>query len=262
MFAIPTEESINEQPFINLPQHKLYELVSTFVVMQCPSDPDDDSHGWIHMQIVANLSYKFAQELGLSTMYLRLAIVVGWLHDVADHKLKEPLRTHRSEALNGFLRSLTSDRDHAEWLRQIIDWVSFSKENTMRKNGDPMVEETGEPAIWRKTLGDIGTDVRNIVSDADKSQAIFEIGLWRCYIHTKMNNPDIGNKEIVGIMKQHGEDKLFRLVRDKFIRTPPGVTHCQKGAETAQKGIEQLESMVDNQEEFDKLLHKFRSSTT
>lgn len=262
MFVIPTEETIRQQPFMGLSLDDLHKFVGTFVAMQCPTDSEDDSHGHAHMQTVAHLSVQFAQFLGQPPWYLHVVAIVGWLHDVADHKLPDPLRNQRSEALDGFLRSMTTDRNHTAWFRQIIDWISFSKENTIRKNGGPLVDGTDEPVIWRETIGNIGTTVRNIVSDADKSQALFEIGIWRCYIHTITRHPKASEQEVLNIMKQHGDEKLFRLVKDHFIRTPPGIVYCQKGTDILRDGIEHLALLANQPEKYQELLYKFRHSST
>jgi len=59
------------------------------------------------------------------------------------------------------------------------------------------------------------------VSDADKIEALGEVGLNRCFCFTRASNPTLDENQIKSLVVQHAKDKLIKL-KDHFIRTPKG----------------------------------------
>jgi 5'-deoxynucleotidase YfbR-like HD superfamily hydrolase len=184
----------------------LYTTLSNFVELTCKGR--DPSHGHNHMeQVVKNSLLIFSYEIDNYTNnndkknYLRdLVVTVAWLHDVPDHKYDDGTLKDR---VKDFLHKITKE---VELILNIIDRISYSKE-VKYKDTD-----------WLKVLGPDGCFVRNIVSDADKLEALGKGGLTRVIEFIKVKTPDISREELNKKIKDHAEEKLLRL-KDHFIRT-------------------------------------------
>lgn len=197
-----------------LKMNNLYEKMSEFVKITCADR--DESHGWSHMKIVCDNSLVIFDELGINSSAIKdLVIIVSWLHDVNDYKydhdgtLTDKIRT--------FLQSFNSP-ERTDFILDIIERISFSKEIKMMK-------ECGS-LDWLEVLGNDGLLVRDIVSDADKLEAIGEIGFDRClqYGREKYFNKykkEIQYDELVKQVFAHCDEKLL-LLKDHYIKTEPG----------------------------------------
>lgn len=186
------------------------------------------SHSDEHMRVVVNNSRKiyehtYGEEMLENPMYL-LTATVAWLHDVADHKYlcHDP---SLKQKVADFLDKFTEDYKHlvkgsdveylytTEKIQAIIDRISYSKE---KKNGDN---------DWNGILGDMGIKIRNIVSDADKIEAIGKVGIQRCvrYAAEKLEQENIeATKErVFDHVFAHYNDKLKHL-SSKYMRTEFG----------------------------------------
>ena len=112
--------------------------------------------------------------------FLELVSICAWLHDVCDHKY---IGSHpeRRKAINELLFKL--GRSDIILIKNIIKRISFT------------YEKSHPTENWYKILGSIGCLVRDIVSDADKLDAMGLDGLRRCesYAREKFahNNPGI-----------------------------------------------------------------------
>jgi HD superfamily phosphodiesterase len=102
-----------------------------------------------------------------------------------------------------FIGSIESQ--DAQLIMDIIERISYSREKTF---GD---------SDWLATLGETGIIVRNIVSDADKLEAIGEIGIRRCEQYSRHVSPH----NVWARVRQHADEKLLHL-RDHYIRTRAG----------------------------------------
>ena len=113
----------------------------------------------------------FPKDKALGEPRFLVVATVAWLHDVADHKYikKDPsLMT----SLNEFLERYTVEHAHVmagtqyeavftpKGVLAITERISFSRE---KKQGDK---------DWQEAMGAAGIEIRNIVSDADKMDAI------------------------------------------------------------------------------------------
>lgn len=167
----------------------------------------DPSHGWEHMEKVMFTSLQIYKQEEKKHNWTsndqKVVIYAASLHDVCDHKY-EPIEELRKR-MKTFLHKQLGNNDAIRVLN-IIDRISYSKENK------GLID-------W----GTLGKDLllRNIVSDADKLEAIGKIGIIRCvqYIHEK--NPTITPEDLVKKVEGHCHEKLFRL-KDEFIRTEYG----------------------------------------
>jgi len=174
----------------------LTERLSKFVFETCKHR--DESHGHDHMKTVANISSIIVSYLpNISDKQKSLIIICAWLHDVNDHKYGN----ENEEVLNHFLELNFSE--YKTLILDIIKRVSFSFE---KKHGRE---------DWLDILGDDGLLVRNIVSDADKIDAI---NIDRCYLYEKMKSPLFNDKEIWIKVIQHYNEKLI-LLKDHYLFT-------------------------------------------
>ena len=183
----------------------------------------DESHGVTHMVQVANQALATALVSGeYDPIFLQDLFIVGIHHDVLDHKYVKPsgdLYHRLVEHLTNLLMdpeagvSLTAAEEKAYSLIAMMDHVSFSKERDAR-------EEKMEDAYW-KGLGAYGTRLVRYVADADRLEALGQIGFNRCVEYTMMiqkkESPDAGVAEAV---QNHAIEKLYRLVSEGYIKTP------------------------------------------
>lgn len=129
-----------------------------------------------------------------------IIMYAAMLHDVCDHKYPNSIKLND---LNHFIYDKL-EHDKAKIVIEIIDNISYSK------------EEAGN----RK---DVHHPYLNIISDADKLEAIGLVGINRCYAFNKAKYPhldDIGIKK--GVIS-HCTGKLLKL-KDQYIRTNAGKT--------------------------------------
>lgn len=145
---------------------------------------------------------------------LSLVIAAAQLHDVADHKYGQT--TAQLESVSTELQKYFTLED-VQLLMVIMDQTSYSKEAKCRK-------ETGTSPSW-DDLGIEGKLVRNIVSDADKLEAIGMVGVQRClqYIYEVAKSKDevISASDLFSHLVEHGKEKLF-ILKDEYIRTNAG----------------------------------------
>lgn len=208
----------------NIPKiiETMWIKLSDFVKITCKER--DASHGHQHMEKVALNSLQIFKEL--SGQYfllnwnnhkqLRIIITVAWLHDVADHKYDYTgdLEQKVKIVINDFF----TKKDDQNLIWNIINRLSFSKENKARLNNQTL--------DWVDVLGNNGKFIRDIVSDADKLEAIGKIGIDRCIMYSKEKyfekyGQEIPKNELIKSVKIHADEKLLRL-KDEFIRTKPG----------------------------------------
>jgi len=134
------------------------------------------------------------------------AITAAWLHDIADHKYDS----------DGSLQALldTFGNKHI-WnypeIKQVIKYISYSLENRALLAGTPL----DYPAI----LGAYYAQIRDIVSDADKLEALGATGVHRAIEYTTQANPAYSRDQVIADVKKHAQEKLLRLASE-FIRNP------------------------------------------
>lgn len=133
--------------------------------------------------------------------YLKMITYSSLLHDTIDHKYPINLDAKKI-SLDNFLKS----RCHCLSIKWIIDNMSYSKEV---KNGYP-----------QHMSYDVQT-CRDIVSDADKLEAIGEIGIKRCRDFSIATNPGASEEYTNKLVIEHCHEKLLNI-KDKFIRTKKG----------------------------------------
>ena len=183
-----------------------WNILSDFVKTICAGR--DDSHGHAHMKAVAEttrhiIEKDFIDETGNLTLD---AITAAWLHDVADHKYDhDGTLEQRLDAFG------TANISNYREIKQVIKYVSFSTENKAIIAGARL----NFPYI----LGAYYSQIRDIVSDADKLEAIGAIGIQRALEYTTHTNPTYTHAQVINDVKKHADEKLLRIA-SQFIRTP------------------------------------------
>jgi HD superfamily phosphodiesterase len=160
------------------------------------------------MKAVAEMTrYIVEQDFNDVSGHLTLdAITAAWLHDIADHKYDHDgtLEQRLDEFGTANIWNYTE-------IKHVIKYVSYSTENKALIAGTPL----DFPLI----LGAYYSQIRNIVSDADKLEAIGKIGISRAIIYTTEANPTYTQAQVIADVHKHAHEKLLRLAT-QFIRTP------------------------------------------
>lgn len=193
----------------------VWNAVLDFVEKICKETDRDETHGLDHMKKVAETSLEIYRTTEMDpSLYVPIVIVAG-MHDVADKKYDHD-KTLKPRLHNQIIKLV--GENEAQLIMLTIDLISFSCENNAIKAGTPI--------DFEKVLGPKYAIVRNIVSDADKLEAIGKEGIDRCRKYTKRNyflnhKEKIPNDILHREIKKHAEEKLL-LLKDNFMRTEHG----------------------------------------
>jgi HD superfamily phosphodiesterase len=187
---------------------KRWNLLSDFVQKTCAGR--DESHGHAHMQAVATTArYLVQKDFTNRRQYSHLILdttTAGWLHDIADHKYDHDGTLQQTLDEFGY-KHISNYED----IKKVIKYVSYSSENKAILAGTPLDYET--------LLTPYYALVRHIVSDADKLEAIGQIGIVRALEYTREANPTYTEQQVIADVCKHANEKLLRLSTE-FIRTP------------------------------------------
>lgn len=215
-----TEKRESEINHLNSKQKKEKNKISLFSILprlspfchmeHCPSPVlewvqrvmlgNDESHNFDHIKRVTEKSIEIAIKEGINDPRLLSKIaIVAVLHDAADHKYQNATIDDVRDCLRQNLPSSESS-EQIQGIINIIECISFSKE---KKNGLP-------------DLGEENNLVRNIVSDADKLDALGIQGLRRCITYSAHQGGRFPDEVL-----KHLDEKLD-LLPQFYIRTPTG----------------------------------------
>ncbi len=141
----------------------------------------------------------------------KLIMEVAILHDVYDHKYKDAERN----------RKYVSDM-YGKDVTDAIDHISYSSEVSYHAK-DSEISIHLNRMRWLNNLSDDAMIARNVVSDADKLEAIGRRGIDRCIDFIKHKNPELiyDDKQINILLKQHYNEKL-KLLAQYYIVTKKG----------------------------------------
>jgi HD superfamily phosphodiesterase len=193
----------------------------------------DSSHGWSHVEKVAkNALYICQRENIKDEKSIRLIVLAALGHDIWDHKYvasdkeAEELRIRFAKDINE-LGFLAMDID---LLLRIIDSISFSKEFAMRQEGGEFDLEHHEERL------------RDIVSDADKLEALGEICIRRMIEYEIVSNIEgrgVSIEDHIHHIRKHCNEKLYLLIDENYIKTPTG-------RELARPLMSEMKAIVDD----------------
>jgi uncharacterized protein len=183
--------------------HVIVQRLSEFVAETTKGR--DKSHGHEHMSQVADNAIEIMKDMDVSIDQYRWALIVSWLHDVADHKYDRD--GSLAKRVFEFLKSL--EPENAKYLMDCINMVSFSAET---REGYKYYEKVLPPK-W--------VIVRNIASDADKLEALGATGVVRCSTYAQLKSEvKLSAGDVVQYVWEHAKIKLL-LLAIKFIHTRP-----------------------------------------
>jgi HD superfamily phosphodiesterase len=188
----------------------------------------DPSHGLQHALDVRDLALRIFEHekknapVNAERTLREYITIAALLHDVPDHKYdsKGVLKKKCADFI-----AATIDPNVSALIMQIIDCISFSKEDKIRQQCSTSNAADYAEEIMRDNLSNVeelcaaGMFIRNIVSDADKILALGAVGYDRMREFTIEMNPNFTDDELQKHMRRHAEEKLFRLVPEHFIRT-------------------------------------------
>ena len=215
------------------------------------------SHSHQHMHKVYRSSKRiytalYPEDQDQSKPLYLLVAIIAWLHDVSDHKYDDEQRT-LAKKVEAFITELLTEAAGLPQIQQeeqlkevfttervmnIIARISFSKE---KKNGQK---------DWLEKMGELGILARNIVSDADKLDAIGENGIDRCREYTiehyeKEHGGEAPDEGYVRrCIVEHYHEKLKLLASD-YIRTEPGKELAKGLDEEMAEVVEELTKQME-----------------
>ena len=189
---------------------KLSEFVQTICAGR------SDTHGHAHMKAVAEMSsyLLFADFFDKDGSMMLDTITAAWLHDVADHKYDHDGTLE--QRLDEF--GTANIPNYAE-IKQVIKYVSYSTEHKAILAGTPL--------NFKQILGDYYSNIRDIVSDADKLESIGVKGMERSLTYNTDTNPTFTHAQVIAEVRKIYDEKLVKLAT-QFIRTPTARAIAQK----------------------------------
>ena len=222
---------------VNLPDHeedqtnkiiKLFDISYRFIKHICKDR--DESHSVDHLLnvtykslIIFNQMISNGQIIPLETM--EDVITCAILHDVADYKYdtEEKLAKQVKAFINQLCECHKISKTSSEDLWWIIDNLSFSKE---KKAGSlkNLIKNTYNNSSFSSKL----ILIRNIVSDADRLEAIGKNGITRCIMYGKHANPGVDKASLKLLVKKHADEKLLMMpfgdpiTKEPYFHTGPG----------------------------------------
>lgn len=168
--------------------------------------------------------------------------IVALLHDVADHKYLNHDPTLKTRLIE-YLNELT-DQDiltkytiynnvfTTDMILDIIERISFSRQKTHGAHD------------WAKVLGWKGRLIRNIVSDADKLEAIGIDGINRCIEYVSEvyedNGVNVGKKKLYKHVLKHYNEKLKHIPSWNYMKTISGWYMARYKKQEMDQHIEEL----------------------
>jgi hypothetical protein len=191
-----------------------WQLLSDFVLTTCAGR--SDTHGHAHMKAVAETSayLLFVDFYDKDGSMMLDTITAAWLHDVADHKYD-----HDGTLEQRLDEFGTANIPNYTEIKQVIKYVSYSTEEKAIASGTPL--------NFKQILGDYYSNIRDIVSDADKLESIGVKGMERSLTYNTDTNPTFTRTQVIAEVRKIYNEKLVKLAT-QFIRTPTARAIAQK----------------------------------
>ena len=190
-------------------------------------------HGFDHADAVLSWTRKLS-----GNSFCMELLTLALLHDVNDHKFDDHVAQEEFKKLSvAMLPTLADDPSEFAMFEAAIEAISFSKE---KKRGT---------LWWSDNLDARWLEWRDIVSDADKLEALGINGFHRCFevsrdFAIKRGDPTDDASLLLDVVK-HCHEKLF-LLKSKYIRTVHGKvaaeeeTQILKDLKTAEVELESM----------------------
>lgn len=173
----------------------------------------DASHGWNHVLTVCKNALVICKTENINNERdLKIIMICALGHDIWDHKYisiseESIIKKNFAEDINN-LGFLLADVD---LIIRIIDSISLSKEFEMRKEKKEFDLEKHEEIL------------RNVVSDADKLEALGKICIERMIEYDiNSNSGEVSIEHHMDHIKKHCTEKLYFLIDEYYIKTRTG----------------------------------------
>lgn len=203
----------------------------------------DNSHGIEHVYNVLKNTIFIYKNLEIKNLKkIRILEAAAFLHDAYDHKYISLRNIQKiKNNIQTDLIYFKFTEDEVVSIFNIIDNISFSKELKNRKEGIYM-------NLGKNQL------LRDIVSDADKKEAVGLIGLNRMIEYenhkSKLNNRKSNLQEHIKHIRNLCHEKLYLLISHNFIKT-------NIGKKMIYSDLEIMHSIVDNDNILELYLKKY-----
>jgi HD superfamily phosphodiesterase len=206
----------------------------------------DSSHGMEHIRRVFFYLERIIEDIE-DENDKNIVRIAALFHDAYDHKYapKENLQEwidYKKRQINKSIDKYTTNKEQ-KLIHRIIDNVSFTKEKKKRGLNQVITIRLMNCHNNQKK-NNKEEYLRNIVSDADKLDAIGEEAIDRMYhyqeayiTHTKYS--DEWFKCHIEHMQTHCKEKLYILMEHNYIQT-------YKGREIGKEHLQELKDIVDD----------------
>lgn len=191
----------------------------------------DASHDYSHIQRVVRTAKHIAtaEQASGAQLDTNLVKLAALLHDVGDAKYASP--SDPADPVRRFLRSAGADEDLAAVVQEVVDRVSFSKEQKDAEGVQRVLRAHPE-------LG--------VVQDADRLDAIGAVGIGRCFTFgaSLAERERRKNGDVDGAVDQHddgviGMDQAIVHFDEKLVHLE-GMMKTATGRSMARKRTERL----------------------
>lgn len=201
----------------------------------------DRSHGVDHIQKVLKNVDKISKHFIFSSREEVILRTCALLHDAYDHKYFQKLEDIRNikEKISDDLTKFGLSWNEIQIIFIIIDNISFSKEKAQRDRYHDLVTLLSPNIV----------NIRNIVSDSDKIEALGVEGIQRMILYSVHKISDT-TKNIINDIKKLCENKLYILISENYIRT-------DIGRKIASQKLHELKKITENDDTLQKFVTDF-----
>lgn len=202
----------------------------------------DKSHGIDHIQKVLTNVDKISKNYIFSERENIILRTCTLLHDAYDHKYfqKPEDIINIKEKISDDLIKFGLSWNEIQIIFIIIDNISFSKEKAQKNRYYDLISLLSPNIV----------NIRNIVSDSDKIEALGIEGINRMILYSIHKFDKITAKTIIDDIKQLCKNKLYILVSENYIRT-------DLGRKIASQKLEELKKITENDDTLQKFVEHF-----
>jgi len=206
----------------------------------------DSSHGMEHIKRVFLWLERIIEDMK-DENDKKIVRIAALFHDAYDHKYapkEDPQEwiDYKKRQINKSIDKYTTNKEQ-KLIHRIIENVSFTKEKEKRGlNQEKTIRLMNCHNNQKKNNKE--ENLRNIVSDADKLDAIGKKAIDRMYYYqeadiTHKKYSDEWFKSHIDHIQTHCKEKLYILMEHNYIQT-------DKGREIGKEHLQELKDIVDN----------------
>ena len=217
-------------------QNKLDEVCLNYYLNR------DKSHGIDHIQKVLKNVDRISKNFVFSQREKIILRTCALLHDAYDHKYFQKLEDIIiiKKKISDDLIKFGLSWNEIQIIFIIIDNISFSKEKSQKNRYYDLISLLSPNMV----------NIRNIVSDSDKIEALGIEGIHRMILYSIHKFDKISSKTIINDIKLLCKNKLYILVSENYIRT-------DLGRKIASQKLEELKKITENDDTLQKFVEHF-----